>query len=53
MSKLFAFIGAIVGGWLGRWLGGPVGVMTAFVLSVVGTAGGVYAGRRIARQHLE
>ena len=34
------------------WVGGSVGVMTAFLLSVVGTAGGVYFGRWIARQYL-
>ncbi len=54
MSKLLAFVGASVGGWLGWWLGSVlVGMTTAFVLSVVGTAGGVYVGRRIARQYLE
>ncbi len=52
MSKLLVFFGAIVGSWLGWWLGGLVGVMTAFLLSVVGTAGGVYFGRWIARQYL-
>lgn len=46
--KLFAWIGAAPGGALGRWTGAPGGVMTAFLLSVIGTSVGVYAGRRIA-----
>ena len=54
MSKVLAFVGASIGGWFGWWLGGVlVGMTTAFVLSIVGTAGGVYVGRRIARQYLE
>ena len=48
MSKLLSLIGAIIGGTAGWWLGQRVGVMTAFCLSVVGTAAGVYVGRRIA-----
>ena len=48
MSKLLAFVGATIGGALGWWLGARVGMMTAFFLSVVGTAAGVYVGRRIA-----
>jgi len=53
MSKLLAIVGAIVGGWLGWWLGDLVGVMTAFFLSVVGTAGGVYVGRQITRHYFD
>ncbi len=51
MSRLLAVIGASIGGWMGWALGGHVGPMTAFVLSVVGTGLGVYAGRRLARDH--
>lgn len=40
-------IGMSVGGWIGWWLGAFVGTMTAFMLSVVGTAVGVYAVRRM------
>ena len=53
MSRLLAIVGAVIGGWVGWWLGGLVGMMTAFALSVVGTAAGVYYGRRIARQYFE
>jgi hypothetical protein len=52
VSKLFALIGSTVGGAIGWWLGARVGVMTAFVLSVVGTGCGMYAGARLAREHL-
>lgn len=48
MSKLLALVGATVGGALGWWIGAHIGIMTAFLISVIGTAGGVYVGRRIA-----
>jgi outer membrane lipoprotein SlyB len=50
VNKLFAFLGATLGGYAGWALGASVGPMTAFTLSVIGTAAGVYAGRRAARQ---
>ena len=48
MSKILTFLGASVGGAIGWWLGARVGMMTAFVVSMVGTGVGVYAGRRVA-----
>jgi hypothetical protein len=48
MGKLLALVGATIGGAIGWWLGAHVGIMAAFMLSVLGTGGGVYAGRRIA-----
>jgi uncharacterized membrane protein YbhN (UPF0104 family) len=48
MSKLLSVVGASVGSAIGWWLGARVGMMTAFVVSVLGTGVGVYAGRRIA-----
>lgn len=48
MSKLLAIVGASLGSAAGWAAGAPIGTMTAFALSVVGTAVGVYAGRRIA-----
>jgi hypothetical protein len=53
MSTFFAFIGASVGGWLGWIVGTHVGLMTAYVLSVVGTAVGVYYGRQAASSLLD
>ena len=52
MSKMFALIGATVGGACGWWLGAHVGLMTAFVCGMVGTAAGTYGGRRAAARYL-
>ncbi len=46
MAKLLSFVGATLGGALGWWLGERWGMMTAFFLSVLGTAAGVYLARR-------
>ena len=51
MNKWLAFLGATIGGYAGWGLGATVGTMTAFLVSIVGTAAGVYAGRRIARNY--
>ena len=37
-----------VGGALGWSLGAPIGPMTAFAVSMVGTGLGMYAGARVA-----
>jgi len=50
MTKLLGFIGATIGGWLGWAVGAPVGVFTAFVVSMIGTGLGIYFGRRAAQQ---
>jgi predicted esterase YcpF (UPF0227 family) len=52
MTKLFVLIGSTLGGYVGWWAGERAGLMTAFMLSMVGTAAGVYGGRRVA-QHYE
>ena len=49
---LLGFTGATLGGAIGWWVGARVGTMTAFLLSVIGTAAGVYLGARFARQYL-
>ncbi len=51
MSKLLAFLGATLGGYGGWALGALGGTFAAFVVSVVGTAVGVYVGRRIAHHY--
>jgi hypothetical protein len=48
MSRILAFTGSTIGGAAGWWLGAHFGIFTAFILSVFGTAAGVYAGRRLA-----
>lgn len=52
MTRLLVLIAASIGGAVGWWLGDRIGVMSAFVLSTIGTGVGVYAGSRIARQYL-
>lgn len=51
MEKLLVFLGLSIGGWAGWVLGARIGFFAAFFLCVVGTALGLYAGRRIARDH--
>ena len=48
MGKLFSFLGATIGGYAGWFLGARIGLMTAFMLSIVGTGVGIYYGRRLA-----
>jgi hypothetical protein len=52
MSKLLIFIGMTAGGWLGWWVGERFGIMTAFILSSLGSIGGVILGWRIGRNYL-
>ena len=52
MSRLIAFLGATIGSSLGWWIGSLVGFATAMMLSVVGMALGLYAGRRIEQRYL-
>jgi hypothetical protein len=51
MEKLLVFLGLAVGGWIGWMVGARFGFFAAFVLCVVGTALGLYVGRRIACDH--
>ncbi len=37
-----------MGGSLGWWLGARHGIMTAFIISMVGTGVGLYLARRLA-----
>jgi uncharacterized membrane protein YeaQ/YmgE (transglycosylase-associated protein family) len=52
MNKIVGFIGATVGSYAGWALGARMGTMTAFLLSIVGTAVGIYAGRRVVSEML-
>jgi hypothetical protein len=36
-----------VTGWFGWWLGSHIGLITALILSLIGTALGLYYGRRL------
>jgi len=51
VSKLLGFVGATIGSYAGWALGAHVGLTTAFMLSMVGTGAGVYAGRRFAQRY--
>ena len=51
MTRLLGFVGATVGSGLGWWAGAPVGIMTAFTLSIVGTGVGLYVGRKIGDRY--
>jgi hypothetical protein len=51
--KLIGFVGATIGGYAGWYLGAPVGIMTAFMLSMVGSGAGLWFGRKVVRDYLE
>ena len=50
--KLCIFIGVNVGGMVGWWLGEHIGLMTAVLVSGLGSVLGVYGGWRVAREYL-
>ena len=39
---MIKFMALAMGGWIGWWIGAHIGLMTAFFLSVIGSALGVY-----------
>jgi hypothetical protein len=49
MEKLLVMLVSTVGSAAGWWLGAHVGIMTAFMVSIVGLALGVWGGRKLAR----
>jgi len=51
MRKLLGFVGTTIGGYIGWWAGSLVGFMSAFVLSMLGTAVGLYFAMRVAREY--
>jgi hypothetical protein len=53
MKKVLVILSISIGGWIGWWLGNYIGFMTAYFLSVVGGAAGLYFGRKIMRNYLE
>jgi signal transduction histidine kinase len=52
MGKLIGGLGATLGSALGWWAGARVGIMTAFICSMIGTGLGLYLARRWAQEHL-
>ena len=53
MRKLLGFVGATLGGAVGWWAGAHVGMMTAFMVSMLGTGAGMYGGWRGADRLVE
>jgi hypothetical protein len=51
MKKLLIFIGMTVGGWAGWALAERFGLMTAFLVSSLGSLVGVIVGWRIGREY--
>jgi hypothetical protein len=51
MLKLYSFIGATVGSYAGWAVGASIGLTTAFMVSMVGTGLGIYAGRKVAKYY--
>ncbi len=54
MSRLLVFIGMTAGGYVGWWAGDyfDLELMTTFLVSVLGSAVGVYVAWRIMRNYL-
>jgi hypothetical protein len=50
--KLLVLVATSVGGAVGWAVGSPVGPMTAFLLSVVGSGVGLWAATRFGREFL-
>lgn len=53
MQKLLILVLTTLGSYAGWAVGARVGLMTAFVLSVVGTGLGIHAGRRLTQRLLD
>jgi hypothetical protein len=47
MRKILVTMITIFTSWLGWWVGSHFGLMTAFILSMVGVGLGMYYGRRL------
>jgi hypothetical protein len=49
MNKLCIFVGMVIFSWIGWAIGAKIGLMTAFLLSSIGTFIGIYLGWKINR----
>jgi len=50
MEKLLVMLVSTVASAAGWWLGAHVGIMTAFITSIVALGLGVWGGRQLARR---
>ncbi|HYW50796.1 MAG TPA: hypothetical protein VE861_09330 [Gemmatimonadaceae bacterium] len=48
MRKTLSVAGSVAVGSLFGWIGSQFGIMTGFMLGMVGTGVGIYAGQRLA-----
>jgi hypothetical protein len=53
MKKVLVLTGSTLGSYLGWWAGAPIGMVTAFMLSMVGLGLGMYAGNRLCARLLD
>ena len=51
LGKMIWFLGTTIGGIIGLWLGAFVGVMTAYIVSTIGSGIGLYYARRLANDY--
>jgi hypothetical protein len=51
MTMVLILLAATIGGAIGWWLGAFIGTMTAFFVSMVGTAVAIYIARRWASEY--
>ncbi len=51
MSKLLNLMAMTVGGWIGWEVGSLVSVFTGFVVSMVGSGGGLYLANRFVQRY--
>jgi hypothetical protein len=49
VKKLLVLVGTTLGSAAGWWLASDLGIMTAFIVSMVGFGLGMWAGARLAR----
>jgi hypothetical protein len=52
MNKLVPWVTTTIGSSIGWWIGAKVGIMTAFIVSMVGFAAGLYYGRKWLAENL-
>jgi len=52
MKKLILLITITIFSWIGWWAGEHMGIMTAYVISFIGSLFGVYVGVRINQEYL-
>ena len=50
MEKMLVLVVSTAGSSVGWWVGGHIGMMTAFMCSIIGLAVGVWGGRRLANE---